>query len=1500
MAKGNAIELATAYVKIVPSLRGASKQISSELGGVDTGPIGRKMGSSLSASMARALDFGSVEANLRKVGESVSSIGERLTSKLTKPALAAATAIGGIFVARGAARLVGIDDARASLVALGHDAQAVETIMESALASVKGTSFGLEEAATVAATAVAAGIEPGERLTGYLGTVADAAAIARTSMDEMGSIFNKVQTGTVAYTEDLERLADRGLPIYQWLGDELGISAGEVKEWASSGEISSETFFSAVERNVGGAAKTIGELSVSAAWANTLAAAGRVGAALLDAGGDGNGAFSQLKGILGDVTGILDGMQAKAEEVGARLGSAVSVVADAVGRAAEGGFDPSGAISLAGLLVGLGPTLAASGSALGALAPVAQEMSSAFGAAEGRLSSFVGSVTEGGGAASRLTSALGSLKTGAAGTLGTVRQKALGAYASFQMISGLGERFGVSDALRVLVPDAEGARAASASLRSGLAGLASSALDLAVGGFGRAASGALGLMSALGTASLALTAVGAVVAAVALGASMAGLDFASFGESVSGALEGGGEVVASFLREATAAVPAAVEGVRAAGPAIVQSLIGAMSQVGVAGAQLLPAFTQLVVTIVPMLAQLLAQAAPMLLSGALQLFGALVTAMAQSVPLIAAQVPTLVQGVVTAIVANAPSILSAGVHLFQELANAIPQVVPSLVAAIPQIAQCVASTLPTLVPQVLAAAVTLFTAIVQAIPQVLPAVISAVGTLVGSVASNLPGYAGQVLAAAVTMFMAVATAVGEVVGSVLDAIGDMLSQAWDAITSFDLSAAGAQFIQGFIGGIQSMAGSLADSALGVVRGAVDGVKGFLGIASPSRLMHGIGEYVDEGLANGIDDLADEPARAISRVGERVAREAWAYGYHAAVDYSEGLGSATATVAQSATGVGAAATDALSDADAEMAAYVEKMIAGYRERGEEAVEVSTELADAIWGAWYPKVDAVEWVRPVTGAVYESMKALEAAGYDLDSYKAKLREVAETAADWERRSTKGLSDSEKESYADWLEEVAAFEEVKSSLSASISDMERWQGLYSIKDELITTTGGAERLSSAIAGVNVEGVRFSAEFVEAIAEGGEDVCSALESMAELGPEAIQQLSDSYADAARAEREAELNARSLYVNSLRYTDLSSQADQMLDFRETVLDVREAIYSDAGLSAAFERLGASAEGFALDLSSMEVSMDDFLGSLDGFVSSVSDGFSQMTKHGKTGLDEWSQNLRLNMAEAQSWSTNLQEVFAKVPESIDSEAFRQAVMEGGFDQWGQVIADMAGRSSEEIASLIELYNDSLEEARLSGIEAFRALSPGEEMVQSVIDGMAAQQGALDEAMTEAGESSVSALADMMPQFVSTGSSLAAGIASGISSQVGSIAAAAASTVRAAIQAAKDEAAIASPSKVADREVGSMIGLGVARGILSMSGAASDAMSSVVGGAVASGRSSLSSVRSAAQRPVSSGGDTYYGGDIHVSATVRSDEDVRRLAREISRLQSRQMRAEAYA
>ncbi|WP_411815572.1 tape measure protein [Gordonia sp. SND2] len=272
-------ELATAYVSIVADTRRIAPDVKKALGQADASAsaAGKSMGGKMSSALGLALKTGAATAAAAGVG-----------------------AIGTAMV-KGFQRLSAIDDAKGKLAGLGTTAADTAKIMDSALTAVKGTAFGLGDAATIAGNAVAAGIKPGQELTKYLSMTADAASIAGVSLSDMGSILNQVQTGQMAYTDDLNQLADRGIPIYQWLAKEAGVTGAEVKKMASDGKISSEMFFAAIQKNIGGAAQEAGK-TVRGGFQNMIAALGRLGAAAEQP------FFSRLPGMFAGATTAIDNM----------------------------------------------------------------------------------------------------------------------------------------------------------------------------------------------------------------------------------------------------------------------------------------------------------------------------------------------------------------------------------------------------------------------------------------------------------------------------------------------------------------------------------------------------------------------------------------------------------------------------------------------------------------------------------------------------------------------------------------------------------------------------------------------------------------------------------------------------------------------------------------------------------------------------------------------------------------------------------------------------------------------------------------------------------------------------------------------------------------------------------------------------------------------------------------------------------------------------------------
>lgn len=288
-----AVELATAYISLVPSLKGAGREIQKQLGGSDV---------------------------QKAVGRSGDSAGRaflgRMTRRLGKATLLGVGAAIGTTITLGLQRSLAIEDAQAKLEGLGHSTNSVSKIMENALAAVKGTAFGLGDAAGLAATMAAAGIEPGREMERILTLVGDSATVAGTDLGDMGLIWGKVAAKGKVDGQIINQMLERQVPILDLLAEHYGTTAAEVSEMVSAGKVSFDDFAAAMEAQVGGAAQRSGD-TTRGAFKNMLAAVGRVGEQFL------SGVFPMFKGALGGITDLLDAIAPAAASAGAWLASTV-------------------------------------------------------------------------------------------------------------------------------------------------------------------------------------------------------------------------------------------------------------------------------------------------------------------------------------------------------------------------------------------------------------------------------------------------------------------------------------------------------------------------------------------------------------------------------------------------------------------------------------------------------------------------------------------------------------------------------------------------------------------------------------------------------------------------------------------------------------------------------------------------------------------------------------------------------------------------------------------------------------------------------------------------------------------------------------------------------------------------------------------------------------------------------------------------------------------------
>lgn len=115
-------------------------------------------------------------------------------------------------------------------------------------------------------------------------------------------------------------------------------------------------------------------------------------------------------------------------------------------------------------------------------------------------------------------------------------------------------------------------------------------------------------------------------------------------------------------------------------------------------------------------------------------------------------------------------------------------------------------------------------------------------------------------------------------GSVRDWFKSKFEAARDAIFavfSIDWGQIGRNILEGIGNAITGGASWLWDKAKGLADGFVSTFKNILGIASPSKVFYGIGDYMMQGLTNGIADNSNDALTAMTSTANEITRQAGA-------------------------------------------------------------------------------------------------------------------------------------------------------------------------------------------------------------------------------------------------------------------------------------------------------------------------------------------------------------------------------------------------------------------------------------------------------------------------------------------------------------------------------------------------------------------------------------------------------------------------------------------------
>ncbi|WP_271000070.1 tape measure protein [Listeria seeligeri] len=181
-----------------------------------------------------------------------------------------------------------IDTATKSLTVLTGSAKDAQLVMTDLTAAIDGTPIALDAVALGAKKMVAAGMQAAN-VKPVFTAIADAAygvGNGSESIDQMTDAISALQASGVAYSDDINRLVDAGVPAWQILANSTGKSVGEMKKYVSEGSLESTKAIAMLTKGIeegttgmagntakmAGLAKTAGN-TISGSFANMKTAA---------------------------------------------------------------------------------------------------------------------------------------------------------------------------------------------------------------------------------------------------------------------------------------------------------------------------------------------------------------------------------------------------------------------------------------------------------------------------------------------------------------------------------------------------------------------------------------------------------------------------------------------------------------------------------------------------------------------------------------------------------------------------------------------------------------------------------------------------------------------------------------------------------------------------------------------------------------------------------------------------------------------------------------------------------------------------------------------------------------------------------------------------------------------------------------------------------------------------------------------------------------------------
>ena len=206
----------------------------------------------------------------------------------------------------------------------------------------------------------------------------------------------------------------------------------------------------------------------------------------------------------------------------------------------------------------------------------------------------------------------------------------------------------------------------------------------------------------------------------------------------------------------------------------------------------------------------------------------------------------------TLIQSKAPEFLKQGGDMVIDMANGLLQKLPELITNVGALLNNALSAIMQRYPEFAQKGFEFVSRLARGILNNLPAILSAIGSVIGNLLRTIASNAPQMLQKGWELIGKLASGIIRAIPQVLSAIAGMIVEMGKKFSPEQFAQAGRDMILGLARGIGGAVSSAVSAAVDAAKSILGSVKGFFGIASPSKVMASqVGKWIPAGIAEGI-------------------------------------------------------------------------------------------------------------------------------------------------------------------------------------------------------------------------------------------------------------------------------------------------------------------------------------------------------------------------------------------------------------------------------------------------------------------------------------------------------------------------------------------------------------------------------------------------------------------------------------------------------------------------